>query len=283
MSTHPWRIDPGLASDLAAALGWAPGDGAAALAARLPERVPAGSTAKLAAVDRGEVPPGADADDLAKRVLDHQLTWVDGSGAGSPSPSWSCWVFTTLMASLVDWADLAPVRVAGLRRIDERAPVVDFHAAVVVGEGDAPLVCDPYFGVSVALPARPGTTSIATIPTATATAERDHDGGWRFEAHLARWEDGCRYRMVAPVLDRGDVLAFCAVSVTHSGVPSKPYARLHRGTQVVDVVAHVDQRATASCWERGPDGQVTDTVEERATWDEAVQVFAGWTGCRIGS
>ncbi len=71
------------------------------------------------------------------------------------------------------------------------------------------------------------------------------------------------------------------MSVTHSGVPSKPYARLHRAGQVVDVAAHVDTSATASRWERAPDGQVAEVVEERPTWAEAVDVFAGWTGCRI--
>jgi hypothetical protein len=281
VSAHHWRIDPGLASDLAAALGWAPEHGAAALTTRLPERVPAGSTAKLAAVARGDVPPGSDADDLARVVLDHQLTWADGTPAVSPSPSWSCWVFTTLMASLVDWADLAPVQVAGLRRIDERAPIVDFHAAVVVGDGDSPLICDPYFGLVVTLPAQLDTATIADTAIGTATADRGVDGTWSFDAQLARWDNGCGYRMVAPALDRGDVQAFCAVSVTHSGVPSKPYARLHRGAQVVDVVAHVDRSATASRWERAPDGQVVEAVAERATWDEAVDVFAGWTGCRI--
>ena len=170
MSEHPWRIDRGVASDLAAVLGWVPAEGAAALALRLPERVPAGSTAKLAAVARGEVPPGSDADHLARVVLEAQLAWVDRPDGGAPSPSWSCWVFTTLMAALADWADLGPVSVAGMRRVDERAPVVDFHAAVVVGDGAAPLVCDPYFGTAVELPAEPGPTAVNRTGAATATA-----------------------------------------------------------------------------------------------------------------
>ena len=50
---------------------------------------------------------------------------------------------------------------------------------------------------------------------------------WYLDAHLARWEQGCSYRAVAPSLDRCDVHAFCAVSATHSGVPMRGYARLH--------------------------------------------------------
>lgn len=101
----------------ASSLDWAPADGVAALAARLPERIPAGSTAKLAAIARGHVPPGADVDDLA------------------------------------------------------------------------------------------------------------------------RWEHGCTYRSLALSLDRGDVRALCAVSATHSGVPSRGYARLHGPGRVVEVFA----------------------------------------------
>lgn len=260
MSAHPWRIDPGLASDLAEAIGWSPTDGAGALTGRLPERVPAGSTAKLAAVARGEVPPGADGDGLARVVLDHQRAWDRRPDGGAPSPSWSCWVFTTLMASLVDWADLGPVRVAGVRRIDERAPVVDYHAAVVVGDGAEPLICDPYFGTSVALPPEPGRANLVETTIATATAERGPDGAWFLESHLAHWEHGCRYRLLAPALDRGDVHAFCAVSVTHSGVPSKPYARLHVDGRVVDAVAR---------------------AEAGVTWEEAAEAFAASTGVRI--
>lgn len=281
VTARTWQIDLGLAADLAAALGWSPDQGAAALAVLLPERVPCGSTAKLAAMARGEVPPGSDADGLARAVLDHQLVWAGRPEGGAPSPAWSCWVFTTLMASLLDWGDLGPVQVVGLRRVDERAPVVDFHAAVAVGDGPSPLICDPYFGTAVELPAEPGTANSTVLGPATATAQRDPDGAWHLDAQLAEWSQSSRYRVVGPWLDRGDVRAFCAVSATHSGVPARSFARLHLDGRVATAVAHLDGSARAERLERGDDGQVVRTGEEHATWAEAVDAFARWTGVRI--
>ena len=281
MSERTWRIDPGLAADLAAGLGWDPGDGVAALTARLPEQVPAGSTAKLSAIAAGDVPSGADVDHLARALVDHQHALADPPERGAPSPSWSCWVFTSAMAALVDWADLGPVQVAALRRIDEAAPMVDFHAAVVVGDGVTPLVCDPYFGAVVELPAEPGHTEVARLGPATAAVARGADGGWLLDTHLGRWAEPLRYRLVAPALDRDDVRAFCAVSAVHSGVPSRPYARLHRpGPTVVDVTAHEGGGAAVRTWEDAA-GEGVETVEERATWEQAAADFAARTGVRI--
>ncbi|MBX3286840.1 MAG: hypothetical protein KF703_15940 [Actinobacteria bacterium] len=282
MDERPWRIDAGLAGDLAAALWWDPEDGAEALAAQLPALVPAGSTAKLATVARGEVPPGADVDELAVALLRHQHALESATDEPVRMPSYSCWVFTTVMAALLDWAEIGPVQVAAVRRVDDRAPVVDFHAAVVVGDGPSPLVCDPYFGTAVELPADVGPTNVARNQTAAATAYRGVDGAWYVDAQMSRWEHGCTYRSVGPALDRGDVRAFCAISATHSGVPSRGYARLHGPGRVTDLVAHVDGvQATAGSWSQDEDGQVTERSELCATWAEAVDVFAAWTGVRI--
>ena len=121
MSERTWRIDPGLAADLAAGLGWDPGDGVAALTARLPEQVPAGSTAKLSAIAAGDVPPGADVDQLARALVDHQHALAAPPAGGAPSPSWSCWVFTSAMAALVDWADLILTMTGSQKAYIERA------------------------------------------------------------------------------------------------------------------------------------------------------------------
>ncbi|MCU1352383.1 MAG: hypothetical protein JWM05_1592, partial [Acidimicrobiales bacterium] len=160
-----WRIDAGLARDLSAAVGWRPADGVAALMGRLPERVPCGSTAKLDAMAAGAVPPGADAGGLARRVVEHRAALADRPAGGAPTPSWSCWVTATLAATLLVDAEVGPVRVAAVRRVDERSPVVDLHAAVLVDDGAESWLGDPYFGLAVRVPDRPG--GVAADETAT--------------------------------------------------------------------------------------------------------------------
>ena len=268
-----WGLDRVAADALVEMLGWAPEDGPARLAEALPEHLVCGSTAKLAAMSSADVPPGADAAGLVARIVDGRLGRWPTSTSETTSPAWSCWVLATVMAGLLEHADVAPVQVAAVRRVDDRAPVVDFHSTVLVHHGPEPWVCDPYFGAAIRLPAEPGVEATSDHGVATLRAAREPDGRWLLHAHHLRWEEGCSYRVVSPSLDRGDVHALCAVSATLSGVPFRNYARLHVDGDIVDMVESSEGTAEVR---RSP----TD-VENVPTWADAVDVFADWTGVRI--
>lgn len=266
-----WTIDGGLARELSAALGWRPDEGAGALAARIPERVPMGSTAKLTAIAAAEVPPGADPEPLARQLL-AQLS------GGLPSPAYSCWVACTVMAALVDAADLGEVHVASTRRSDGGAPIVDFHGAVRVEAGGEAWVCEPYFGAAIALPARAGVRAAVRGPLGTVAAERSADGGWAYDLGWDLWDDlVLRFRLLGPALDPGDVRAMAAISVTHSGVPLRPYARLHVGGGITDASQSEDGTGLVHTWLPSTGRTELST----ATWADAVEVFAARTGVRV--
>lgn len=290
MTDRSWQIDAGVARDLTEALGWAAADGPGALARLVPGGVPVGSTAKLAAVERGEVPPGDDPDGLSRRLLDHLVARAARPAGGAPSPSWSCWVTATVAAALLDAADVGPVRVAATRRIDDRAPVVDLHAAVLVGEGAEVVVCDPYFGIAVDLPAGPGESRSSRLGAGRSEVRGGAGGGWTLDLRLGTWADSLRYRLLAPDLRRDDVRAMCAISVPLSGVPSRPYARLHLDGTVLDVRVDEDGAGvvTSMAPPDPPDPDQTGTSQRpgpvrtvHATWPEAVDDFAARTGTRI--
>lgn len=274
---RPWKIDAGLARDLAAAIGWRPDDGVAALAAAMPAAVPMGSTAKLAAIAAGDVPPGADPGLLAERLLDHRRAIADRPAGGAPSPTWSCWVACTVMAALVDGAGLGPVRVAATRRCDAGAPQVDFHAAVVVPDGECDWICDPYFGVAVAVPLAGDAQAASVSPLGTASVERSSEGGWSLSVELDVWDLVLRFRRFGPALDRDDVQAMAAISVTHSGVPLRPYARLHVGDGIIDASEAADATAVVHVWTPSA-GRLEFPM---ASWAEAVARFAERTGTRV--
>ena len=280
---RPWRIDAGLARSLSEAIGWRADDGVAALAALMPVAVPMGSTAKLAAIAAGAVPPGEDPASLARQVLDHLEARAAGPVGGAPSPSWSCWVAATVMAALVDAVGIGPVHVASTRRSDEGAPVVDFHAAVQVSGGvdGGTWICDPYFGAALVLPAVPGAAASVTGPLGTASAVRSGDGGWVFDLGWDVWDTVLRFRLLGPALDPGDVRAMAAVSVTLSGVPLRPYARVHQhrsdGVAIADASENADGTGRLATWTRA----AGRTVEEVPSWADAVEVFAERTGVRV--
>ncbi|CAN5820870.1 hypothetical protein BH23ACT2_BH23ACT2_18980 [soil metagenome] len=290
VADRSWLIDRALALDLAAALGWSPDDGVPALAALLPARVPCGSTAKLAAMDAGEVPPGSDPEAIARRILDHLAALASAPAGGAPSPSWSCWVLATVMAALVETSGLGATRVAATRRIDDRSPVVDFHSSVLV-DGSGPTghetwLCDPYFGTALTMPTDPGGATEVTLTGRRARVALEEEGRWTLEVALARWSSGLRYRVFAPVLDRGDVHALCAVSVSHSGVPSRPYARLHGAEGVLDVREDDVGAGVVADWRwpgrAEPAGRrLGTTTTVHLCWAEAADTFADRTGVRI--
>ncbi len=269
-----WRIDPTLASDLAAVIGWSPGDGVTALVAALAARLPAGSTAKLEAVAAGEVPPGADPEVLAARIVADDV-------AGVPGPSWSCWVLSTLLAALLETFGVARTEVVATRRIDLRAPAVDFHSAVTVDDGTTTWLCDPYFGL--VLPG-PGHEDVEVVDRGLWALRSDGAGRWSYRVASRRWPEQLRYRLVAPSLDTGDVRALCAVSVTHSGVPPRPNARVRTTAESFEAWENADGTATLREWRwDGPDGVWTLDAERRElpSWLDAAEVFSARTGVRV--
>lgn len=202
--TYP-RIDDRLAGDVLAAIDAGPSAGVEELVGRFRAWLPAGSTAKWAAVDRGEIPPGTD-----------PATALEARLAGSPA-SWSCWPYCTGLGALLAAAG-HDVRIAvEHRRAGGQVPLVDYHSVLVV---DGALV-DAYLGPSA--PVRPGEDVVrpdawaAWVPGARPDHLGARAGGSVF-----------RYRQLGDHLDRRDVEAFCAVSVTHTGVGRRRTAHILR-------------------------------------------------------
>ncbi len=192
--TYP-SIDPVLAGEVLQTIGVADGADVETVVTAFRGWMPAGSTAKWAAVDRGEDPPGADPG--------HALTArLDGSHA-----SWSCWAFCTGLGAVLA-AQGHDVRIAVEHlRSGAQVPLVDFHSVLVV---DGALV-DAFLGPSA--PVAPGDD--VTRPDAWASwvpGVRPDHLGTRGGSSIFR------YRQLADHLDERDVRAFLAISATHTGV-----------------------------------------------------------------
>lgn len=267
----PWRIDAGVGRDLAALIGWDAGTGPVALLGAMAEQVPAGTTAKLAAIAAADVPPGADPETIARRILRDRA-------AGTPTPAWSCWALSTVMAALLG-AEGRPAVVVALRRIDPAAPIVDLHSVVLTEGNDGPLACDPYF--ASVLPGPRSAEREGVHRGLWAGRVDEADGRWTYEVGSGRWSGRLRYRSLAPIVDRGDVSALCAVSVTHTGVPPGPCASVWRDGVATDAFVHRTGGAAVREWRRsGPDavGEGETTVTEHPGWSRA----AADMGRRIG-
>ncbi len=265
-----WRIDPAVAGDLAALVGWAPGDGPIALTRALAAHVPSGSTAKRAAVAAGEVPPGADPEAVARRILADRA-------AGRPEPAWACWPMTTLLAALLETVAGTRANVVGIRRIDDTAPPVDVHSLVLV-DG---LLCDPYFASVVA---GPGADEVErTVGGVWCRRTDEPDGRWTMAVANGRWSRTLEYRVLAPTLDRGDVAALCAVSATHSGAPPLSYAFLWRDDDLVEALTHTDGTTAVRTWRWDPHDHTRGDLHEEAhaDWAGATDDFAARTGIRL--
>lgn len=262
-----WRIDPGVARDLAAVVGWSPGDGPVALTRAFGARLPGGSTAKRAAVAAGEVPPGADPEAVARRILADRA-------AGRPEASWACWPMSTLMAALVETLADGRAAVAAVRRIDATAPPVDVHSLVVV-DG---LLCDPYFASVVA---GPGADEVErTVGGVWCRRTDEPDGRWTIEVGNGRWDRTLDYRLLAPVLDRDDVAALCAVSVTFTGAPPAAYGFVWRQDDLVEALTHTDGTTATRAWTWDPADPTRGELDqvEHPDWAAATADFAGRTG-----
>lgn len=280
----PWRIDPGLAGELSARLGWDPGDGVPALVSALARWMPAGSTAKLEAIAAREDPPGADAGSLARDLLD-SLT------SGVAQPSWSCWARATVMAALIETPAVGRADVAVTRRLDAADGVVDFHSAVSVVDADgSSWLTDPHFG---GVMPGPGEDETRHEHLGIRARRRDQpDGRWAYELEGPRWKQMWHYQEVGRALDAADVLAFCRVSVLFSGVPDLRSARLVGPDWVVSIREDDEGRIWWNEWQ-GPHGPVDPepaasdgsarglAQSERASWSDACADFASVTGVAV--
>lgn len=167
----------------------------------------AGSIAKGAAMEAGEVPPGAEPASVAERWL------------ADPAVSWSCWPTCTLLAALADACGFRAEVVAG-RRVDGAAAPVDFHSFVVLDDDRGRWICDPYFGVGP-IPADRGGRVVRPGVGGVCTPEGP---GWSVAVSTAQWPVTCAYRTITLPLGPADVEAFCRVSTTHTGVGPSRYA-----------------------------------------------------------
>lgn len=196
-------VDDALTREVLGAIGADPGEPVETIVRRFRGWLPAGSTAKWRAVDRGNTPPGDD----PRTAL---LARLDGS-----AESWSCWPYCTgLGAVLAGLGHDVRLAVEHLRG-GQHVPPVDYHSVLVV---DGCLV-DAYLGPS------------APIPPGQDVVRSDAWGAWipgERPDHLGARAGSTpfRYRQVADHLDRRDVEAFCRISVTHTGVGRRRTAHL---------------------------------------------------------
>lgn len=272
--TSSWLIDPGLAEEFAAAIGWSADDGIPELIARLGRAVPAGNTAKLRSMARGDIPPGADPAAVAREYLDHV-------SAGNALPAWSCWVYASLMTALAETTGVARTRLAATRRTNAEPGEVDFHSTVLADDGDTTWLCDPFFVTTLPGPGADETES--TRDGVWAKRDDGSDGRWSYELRNGRWPDSLEFRLFAPSLDPADVLTMCALSVKYSGVPNRPGARLW-GETIVDVNENEDGVIVFRewTWDR-PDDVWEGHLDRRefATWEEGTFEFEKRTGVPI--
>lgn len=188
---------------------------------------PRGSTAKLEALADSRVPPGADP------------RWVAEMWLERPALAWSCWPACTLLAALVNSAGVLRADVLATRRLNPRRIPVDFHSSVEITDGVGRWLVDPYFHVA---PVRaPGGDASRPAHWAEALVDPGSEGDglelededpvwqrpvWRLTVGSPSFSHVLRYRSFTGGLSSGDVDAFCRISVTYSGMPSRPIAEL---------------------------------------------------------
>lgn len=178
---------------------------------------------KMIARREGRVPDGADADAWCRR-------WLE-TGLGG-----TCWGQSVAFSALLATAGADPW-ISLERMIDVDG--VDFHCAVVVEDGDPPLLYDLIHATSGGLPIRDGATS--TRGPASTTIERAA-GRILHRSRSATRES--TYHVLATHLDRADVEAFLAVSATHSGLAhDRFFARLLPGAGRISVRPAPDGRS----------------------------------------
>lgn len=242
-------VDDALAADVAAAAGVDLAADVETVVAGLRAWLPSGSTAKLEAIAAGVALPGPD-----------PATALDARLAGSPV-GWSCWPLCTGIGGVLAAAG-HDVRVLVEHRRERHDVEVDFHSVLVV-DGD---MVDPYLGPSAPVPLG----SEVTRPDAWAR----WDVGQRPDHHGVRgggspyW-----YRSLADRLEAADVAAFCAISVTHSGVGDRPYVQWVSDGSIHMIRSDSTDRGGPGRYQVsiGPDpfAQTRDTRDE-GTFDDLV-------------
>lgn len=277
-----WTLDGGRAEHVARALRWEPTEGVPALVSALARWLPAGSTAKLDAVAAGLDPPGAD----PAAAVDALLA---AHRRGASQPSWSCWVRATLLAALVETFDLGHAEVAATRRLGAPSGVVDFHSAVVVRHADGrSWLIDPHF---VAIGPGPGSPEVEANFRQVRSWRVDRaDGRWSYWMAAPQWPERWRYLVVAPTLDAEDVLAFCRISATHTGVPPRPAARVLDESWIVDAFIDAEGQPWLREWRDRAATPPDAPVEPRGrwvsrtpfvSWADACAAFHRRTGVRV--
>jgi hypothetical protein len=208
--------------------------------------VPFDPVAKALAMVEGRTPPGDDPVEVAER-------WLH-TGLGS-----TCWGHVTVLGGILE---AAGVRVtAGVDRM-LRDDIVDFHAFLVVHDGDDAWALDPIHpsGDPLLLAAGAQGTHPEYVVRLDAVEGRlvhwcapRHD-----EARVSR------YVVLSTTLDRADVRAFCAVSVEHSGVGRRFFQRRVPPDAFVTARPTEDGTALAiTTWhEEGTDVVTIDDVDE---------------------
>lgn len=226
----PFVLSPRLADECFERLEVAPPTGVAELerlVGQMGRLFPRGSTAKLEALADGRVPPGADA------------RWVAEMWLERPQLAWSCWPTCTLLAALVNSAGVLRADVLATRRLSPKSAPVDFHSSVEITDGVHRWLVDPYFHTA---PIRaPGGDASRPAHWAEALVDPGSEGGglgledqdpvwqrpvWLLAVGSPSFSHVLRYRSFTGALSAGDVDAFCRISVTHSGMPSRPIVEL---------------------------------------------------------
>ena len=183
--------------------------------------LPAGSTAKWAAIDDGTEPPGAD----PAAVVEARL--------GGSIESWACWPYCTVLAGLLRSAG-HDVRLAVEHlRAGVNVPLVDYHSVLVV---DGALV-DAFLGPSA--PVLPGEDVVRSDAwSGWVPGVRPDHLGTRGGSSIFR------YRQLADHLDERDIRSFLAISMTHTGVGRRRTAHWLRAGRLWFVREDEDGAAT---------------------------------------
>ncbi len=247
------RVDDALAADVLRAIGSTRHDAVEDVVVAFRAWLPAGSTAKWAAVDRGDRPPGAD-----------PATALDARLAGSWA-SWSCWPYCTgLGGVLTAMGHDVRLLVEHLRHGND-APLVDYHSVLVV---DGELV-DPYLGPSAPIAPGADVTRNDAWGSWVPGTRRDHLG-------LRAGSTPFRYRELADHLDARDVTAFCAISTTHTGVGRRRSAHWLRDDRIVTVRDGDDGGEVRTTIGDGPFAQRRQVIA-RGDYDELCTTVLGGT------
>ncbi len=229
----------------------------AGLSTELSMRLPRGSEAKLAAIERGEPPPGSDPEVSARLHLEHPTVGV------------SCWVQSGLVAALasqLDGVERAGVMV--LSRVDPTAPAVDFHGSAVVETPSGRVISDPYFDAD----AVPDDGGIAHGP-GSAVEVTDVDGTVVLSVSQC-WSVGTlRYRQVSGALAPRHTEPFCRLSATYGSVHNRSLG-LRTPSGRVNVAPAGDAGYRVTRWELGPtDVRGTPAqIEVVGSWEGAVEL-----------